>query len=233
MTRLLSQRLRNHRLFLLDADAGGSGGGTAVTDPPAPTGDPIVDPAAGDPKSAEPATVSMTQAEFDATIARRVAAAKSSKEREIGDYLKAEALTGEQKIAAERDAAIARADAAASEVLQSKVEVSAERAALAAKVDPARVDRFMRLVDLKLDEVAADGKPDAAAITAAVAKTLAEFPEFAGGAAPAAPAGASGTEFTNNQTKQWTRAEIAKLTPAEFDKHKDEILSQTAAGSVK
>lgn len=230
MTRLLSQRLRNHRLFLLDGGEGG-GTGTQTAEPPAPTGEPA-EPT-GTPAEPTPATVSMTQAEFDATIARRVAAAKSSKEREIGDYLKAEALTGEQKIAAERDAAIARADAAASEVLQSKVEVSAERAALAAKVDPARVDRFMRLVDLKLDEVAADGKPDAAAITAAVAKTLAEFPEFAGGAAPAAPAGASGTEFTNNQAKQWTRAEIAKLTPAEFDKHKDEILSQTAAGSVK
>lgn len=233
MTRLLSQRLRNHRLFLFDGEgAGGTGTGTAVADPAKPAADPVVDPAAGDTgKPAEPAKVSMTQAELDALINKAHGKGAAAAEKNVKEYLAAEALTGEQKITAERDAAIARADAAANEALQVRVETQAERAALTAKVDPSRVDRFLRLVDLKAEELIADGKADATAIAAAVAKTLTDFPEFASGAP--APAGASGTEFTNNGTKVWTRADIAKLSPAEFDKHKDEILAQTAAGSVK
>lgn len=229
MNRLLSHIAPTRFAWLFD---GGEGGGTTVTEPPAPT---VTEPAAptGEP-AAEPAagTVSMTQADLDKIIARSHAKGASAAEKKIGDYLSAELLTGEQKVAAERDAAIARADAAAAEALDTKVETAAERAALAAKVDPNRVERFLRLVDLKADDLRADGKADADAIVAAVAKTLTDFPEFATGAP--APAGASGTEHGHEPGKVWTREEIAKIagTP-EFDKNEAEIMRQMQAGLVK
>lgn len=230
MKRLLSSYLRPRTAWLFDPNEP-SGGNPA--DPPAgdPPTDPPADPA-NPPAADPPATVSMTQAELDKLIARSHAKGASAAEKKIGDYLAAETLTGEQKVAAERDAAIARADAAAKEALTSKVEVAAERLALKLKVDPARVDRFVRLLDVAVDDVTNDGKVVVDDLEALVKKALADWPEFAGG--QPAPTGASGSEFPPTGTgKIWTRAEVAKLTPTEFEKNEAEIMAQTAQGLVK
>ncbi len=211
--------------FLMSAD-GGSGAGE-----PDPQGEP--DPkGAPDPEPNDEAKpVTMTQAELDALINKAHGKGASAAEKKVKDYLEAQNLSEADRIKVEKDAATNEAATARAEALQARVEVAAERSALAAKVDPARVDRFMRLVDLNLDDVTADGKPDTDAIKVAVAKTLADFPEFTG--ATSGPGASGPGDFGPTGSKQWTREEIAALKPEEFAKHEAEISAQVKAGTVK
>lgn len=226
-----SRRLLTTHLIgwvLLAPDDGTGNGG------PAPVADP--DPQVDDP-TAEPAGKSFSQADVDAIVAKRVKAEqakfagdlKTLKDR--GDLDEVERLKAE---VADRDKALADAD---QRVLSSDLRSTAERAALAAGANPARVAKFMRTFDLDIDTLTADGKVDAEAVTALVESELNDSPEFKAEGAPAAPnAGKpSGGDFTgaNPTAKVWTRAEIAKLSPAEFEEHEAEISRQVAAGTVK
>lgn len=203
---------------------------------------PVVDPPVEDPPVVDPpagggAPISFTpeqQAHIDKLISKTVGRERTRLEGELktlkdrGDMDEVTRLTAEL---ADRDAAIATS---AATVLATKVETRAERAALAAGVKPERLDRFMRLVDIDVDTLTADGKPDADAITALVATTLADVPEFKGAASTTggAPTGADLTGG-NGQPKTWTRAEIAALSLEDFETHEAEINAQLKAGKVK
>lgn len=174
------------------------------------------------------------QAHIDSLIAKQHGKAKATAEKEFKAWLDQQAMGETERAKAESAAKDKLVEEAKLEALTTKVETAAERAALAAGVKPERVAKFMRLVDLKdLDKVTDDGKPDADAIKALVEKELEDAPEFKGGAGTGddgkGKGGKSGGEFTPNGGKVWTRAEISKMSPEEYEKHEDEILKQLAS----
>lgn len=226
---------RYRPMFLLAADAGGGAGTPPVTDPPAPAADPdpSTDPPAGDPAGAQdpPADKTFSQADVDRIVQQRLA--KHSKD--LDAYAEREKLDDAERLRAEKADADAAVAEAKREAVAARVEVAAERAALAAGVKPERVQRFLKLVDLDLDEVTDDGKVNSDAVSEAVLSTLTDVPEFKG-AAPAPGGGApGGADFdgTGGSVKQWTAAEIASLSPAEYKQHQAEILAQMRAGKIQ
>lgn len=176
------------------------------------------------------------QAHIDGLISKAHGKAKTQTEAEFKKWLDQQAMTESDRLKAEKvDAEKAVADAKA-EVLATRVEAAAGRAAVAAGVNAAKVDRFMRLVDLDVEALTADGKPDADAIKAHVAKVVEEWPEFKASGAGNGQGGngSSGGEFNGGGGgKVWTKAEIAKLSTEEYEKHEDEILKQLATTGVK
>lgn len=152
----------------------------------------------------EAETVTVTQADLDALLEKRLIKARKAWEAEAATAAERAKLDEVELLKAEKaDAEKARLDAERG-ALAVRVETVAERAALAAGVRAERVERFMRLVDLTdLDALVEDGKPDSAAIGTLVAKALDDVPEFK--APPAA--GRSGAEFTNHDGQPKTLEE--------------------------
>ena len=132
---------------------------------------------------------------------------------------------------------------------RSELMAAATDVALDAGADPKRVKRFLRQADL--DGVSSD---DADAIEAAIEDALEENPEFRAkdeadddeadddgkgkgkGNPPKRKRARSSTrdDSGGNGKRQWTRADIAKIAgTAEYEEHRDEILKQIKAGSVK
>lgn len=172
------------------------------------------------------------QAHIDKLIARQHGKAKSQAEKDMKAWLEQQSLSESDRLKAEKAQLEQERETARREVLTTKVETTAERAAVAAGVKPDRVDRFMRLVDLSdLDELAADGKPDPDAIKAAVAKALADVPEFKGETGRSGSSGSDGMNG-NGDRKTWTREEIAKLSVEDFEKHEAEINAALTGGRV-
>jgi len=168
--------------------AGDSSGGQDDKGGGTDNSDKSDDSGAGD----KPATVTMSQADLDALIDKRVGMARKGWEGDAKTAAERAKLDDAERAKAEKADAEKERDDAKREALATKVEVTAERLALAAKVDPSKVERFMRLVDLAdIDSLTADGKPDAAAVKAAVEATLKDFPEFKA----AAGGGRSGADF--------------------------------------
>lgn len=170
------------------------------------------------------------QAHIDALIAKQHGKAKSQAEKEFKTWLEQQAMSETDRAKAEAAAKDDEVKAARLEVMQARVETTAERLALAAGVKPDRVEKFLKLVDLKdLDKLTDDGQPDRDAIKTLIDAELADAPEFKGAAGTGDGRAKSAAEFTPNSGKVWTRAEIAKLTPDEYEKHEDEILRQLAS----
>jgi hypothetical protein len=193
------------------------------------------DDTAGGGTGDKPVQVTMTQAELDALIKKQHAKAKGQSEAEFKKWLDQQAMGEADRLKAEsadKDKAI---DDAKLEVLATKVETAAERAAITAGVKPERLDRFLRLVDLSaIDDLTDDGKPDREAIKTLVEATLADVPEFKGAATNGGANGASGGEFNGaGDKKVWTREEVSKLTPEQFDKHETEIMKQMQGAGIK
>lgn len=212
-------------------------GGDGEDDPKDPKDDPKDDDPKDDPKD-EPVTLTLTQAELEKKINAASAKAKSVSERDFKKWLDTQALSEADKAKVEKETADKERDDAKAEVLTTKVENAALKAALAADVDPKKADRFLRLCDLSdLDKLTTDGKPDTDAIATLIADELKDWPEFAAtstGDTKPKKSGKSGGDHNNSKTdKQWTRADIAKLTPEEFTKHEAEIGAQMRAGTVQ
>lgn len=226
-------RTRTRFLFAPD-----DGSGAGSNPPPANDGDPPEDPpkandgAENDAEGSGGDEPRFTQAQVDALIDKRIGRERSKLERDLKAMAERDGMDEAERLKAEKvDAEKAAADARR-EVLVERVTTRAARSALTAGVKADRVDRFMRLVDLSdLEALTADGKPDDDAITKAVADTLADVPEFAAKASQP-PTGGADFDGSSGSGKQWTRAEIEKLTPAEFEKHEAEITEQMRAGSI-
>lgn len=184
-----------------------------------------------------PAGKTFTQDDVNAIVAKRLKAEQAKFEsdlktlKERGDLDEVERLKAEL---ADRDTAVSAAER---KVLETKLETAAERAALAAGANPKRVAKFLRTFDLDFDTLVVDGKVDADALKTLVESELNESPEFKSSGAASTPNGGqpTGGDFTgaNPPGKVWTRAEIAKLSPKEFEEHEAEISKQVAAGTVK
>lgn len=172
------------------------------------------------------------QAHIDKLIGKAKGTAKTAAEKELKAYLDQQSLGEADRLKAEKTQLEQEREDARAEVLATKIETSAERAAIAAGVKPDRVDRFMRLVNLAdVDDLTVDGKPDTEAIKAAVATALADVPEFKG---TPAKTGSSGSDDMNGtgDKKTWTRAEIAAMSVADFEKNEDEINAALSGGRV-
>lgn len=218
---------RTRPRFLYAPDKGDGSG--ATNDPPKGDGDPPED----QPKGEAADTPKLTQAEVDAMFDREFSKRKTKWEKDLAAYAEREGQTEVDRLKAEvADAEKATADGYR-DVLAERVATRAERAALAAGVKPERIDRFLKVVDLSdLDGLTADGKPDDDAIAKVIGSTLDDMPEFKGADGGKPASGGGDFSGSGGAPKQWTRADVAKLTPAEFDKHEDEIMEQMRAGSI-
>lgn len=219
---------RRFRFPFLFAPDDGGGSGPPPSDPPSDP--PPEDPPPGDPPAGGK---TLTQADVDAMFDREFGKRRAKWEADLKALGERSKLDETERLKAEKaDADKAVADARA-EALAARIEAGAERAALAAGVKPDRVERFLRLVDLSdVDTLSADGKPDTDAIRTAVDATLSDVPEFAGSASP--PPKSAGGDFTgaSGGAKRWSREEIAKLSPEEFEKHEAEIMAQMREGGI-
>jgi hypothetical protein len=202
--------------------AGGTGSGTS-TDGDSDSGD-----GKGDVK------VQMTQAELDALIGKAHGKAKTQAEREFKQWLERQQMDDAARAKAEKDDAEKAAQEHVKGANGRLVRAEAKVAALAAGVKADRVTRFLRNVDLDDVEVDDDGDVDEKAVAKAVKAALDEVPEFKGGASNGGGGGSSGGEFNGTGDKKvWTRDEISKLSPEEYEKHEEEILAQLAKGGIK
>lgn len=129
-----------------------------------------------------PAEKTMTQAEVNGILAREKAAWKKAadEERKRAEMTEAERLKAEKE-AAEKLASDASAAANARIV---RTEARAALADAGVKLD--RRDYALRMLDLSSISVGDDGEPDAKALSAAVAKLLADVPELKGAGTSAA-----------------------------------------------
>lgn len=178
----------------------------------------------------------MTRAELDAMVARAKRGAKNATTAEIRAYLEQQNMTESDRIKAESLAKDEQIAAANRTVATTKIETRAERLALAADCKPDRVAKLLRLLDLSdVDALTDDdGNPDDAAIAALVKAELEAMPELKGKGGPATGGGASGGEFNGGTDEHvFTRAEIDKMTTAEFAKHEAAIDDQTKRGLIK
>jgi len=211
-----------------------------MADPPVdPPKDPPADPPADPPKDppADTGKVTFTpaqQAHIDGLIAKNTGKAKTAAEKDFKTWLDQQAMSETDRAKAESEGKDKLVEAAKLEVLTTKIETKAQNAALTAGVKPDRVEKFLKLVDLDVGKLSDDGKPDGDAIKALIEAELKDSPEFKASAGSNDKPGASGGEFNGSGDKhQWTRAELAKLSTAEFEKHEAEIMAQMKAGTIK
>lgn len=171
----------------------------------------------------------LTQAEVDAIVEKRLARERKAWEKRQADEKAKAEMDDAERAKAEKAEAEKAVEEARQEVLTTKVETAAERYAIAAGVKPDRVTKFLRLVDLDLDDLTDDGKVDGDAVEKLIVAEVAANPEFKG----TSKGGASGgDDFGGDGKKIWTRAEVAKLSQDDFEKHEKEILEQLGAGSI-
>lgn len=134
--------------------------------------------------------VSMTQAELDALVQKRLGQAQKRWEKDQADAKAKAEMTEAERLKAEKadveKAAAEQVTAANNRVIRAE----AKAAALAAGVKPDRAAAFLRVADLDGIDVDDDGTPDSDAIAKAVKAVLDDFPEFKG----SPKAGASGGE---------------------------------------
>lgn len=139
--------------------------------------------------------ITMTQADLDALIDKRLGRAKTQWEKDAKTEAERAQMDETERLKVEKADADARADAATEKAKAIAVRAAAKVAALDAKAKPDRVDALLRLVDLTDVDVDDDGEPDTAALTKAVTKGLEDFPEFKAPDGPPPPPGRSGGDM--------------------------------------
>jgi hypothetical protein len=180
-------------------------------------------------------TVTMSQADLDALINRKVGKARSKSEEEFKAWLDRQAMDDTARAQAEKADAEKAVAEAKREVLETRAHAAAERLAIDAGVPAKRAPKFLRALGLNVDDITSDEAVDEAAIRSKIEAELQDDPAWKTGSSNGGGSGASGGEFNqgDGRAKVWTRAEVAKLTQEEYEKHEDEILAQVASGGIK
>lgn len=213
---------------------------TDTLTPEAPASE--TDTAAGDPTPPEtPAPdgggkVTFTpeqQAHMEELLARRSARAAADARTKYEADLKLIAERAQMDDAARLQAEKADLEKASAEKVtaaeQRVVRSDARAELIAAGVPKASAETALRLVDLDGISPGDDGYDEA--VAAACAKAIAAVPGLIPTTASGAP---SGGEFApDGATKVWTRDEVGALTPAEYDKHRSEIMKQMQTTGIK
>lgn len=206
--------------------------------PPAPPETPPATPPApaadAPPAPPEPAKLTAEQqAVVDKAISDRLArqstADRQKWEADLKAYAEREQMDAATKANAEKADAETKAAEVTTKAQQRVVAADAKVALIAEGVDAKNVAAAIRLADLEgLDPDADDYDTR---LAAAAKKVLTDLPALKTGASSAAP---SGGEFNaDGKAKVWTRAEVAKLSTAEFDKHEAEITKQMQSIGLK
>jgi hypothetical protein len=183
-----------------DGDGAGAGAGAAAGSGTEGEGAAAGDgsdkgAAAGDGDQAK--QVTMSQAEFDALIDKRLAKARKSWDDEAKTKADRDKLDETERLKAEKADAEKQAADRTATAHKRIARTEAKAAAIAAGVNEDRVERFLRNVDLDGDLVNDEGEPDLKAIRKAVGDALREVPEFK---TPAKQGGGrSGGEFNGGQ----------------------------------
>ena len=206
--------------------------------PPAP--DPTATPPAADPPAPtpppapEPAKLTAEQqAAVDQAIKDRLARQKTSDraawEAELKQLAEREQMDAAERARAEKaDAEKATAEVT-SKATKRIVAADAKVALLSEGVDPKQIAAAVKLADL--DGLDPDADDYDAQVAAAAKKVITDLPALK---ATRTSGGPSGGEFTPDpNAKVWTKAEVAKLSVAEFDKHEAEITKQMQTIGLK
>jgi hypothetical protein len=172
------------------------------------------------------------QAHMEELLARRSARAAADARTKYEADLKLIAEREQMDAAARAQAEKADLEKASAEKVtaaeQRVVRSDARAELIAAGVPKASADTALRLVDLDGISPGDDGYDEA--VAAACAKAIAAVP----GLIPTTASGPSGGEFTpEGGGKVWTRDEVGALTPAEYDKHRSEIMKQMQTTGIK
>jgi hypothetical protein len=152
--------------------------------------------------------LTLTQAELDRMIDKRLGRAKTKWETELKAYTDAEGQSEADRLKSEKEAAEQAAQQVTERANQKLIAADAKVAAVGAGAKPDRITALLKLVDLSDIDVDDDGTPDLKAIEKAVKKGLVEYPEFKAGA-NGGRNGSSGGEFNGNngETKPATMAD--------------------------
>jgi hypothetical protein len=181
-------------LFDDGGDGGDSGDGGDDDDPPAGGDD-----GADDEPPAGGATVTMSQAELDALIDKRLGRAKTKWEADAQTAAERAKMDEAQRAAADKADAEQAAATALATATAAKVEAAAVRAAIKADIDPDRVDRFLHVAGLDAGElVDDDGTVDTAAVAKAIKAAATDWPEFVRKSGP----GRSGGDLNGGSDEQ-------------------------------
>lgn len=157
-------------------DGAGDGGGTntdSTDSTDSGDGDGDEDGGEGDATK-----VTMTQAELNKMLDKRLGRAKSKWESEAKTKADRAKMDEAEKAKAEKADADKAATAAAADAAAARVEAVAVRAAVKADIDPDRIDRFLKVADLNVAELVDDDGPNTVAIGKAITKAVKEWPEF-------------------------------------------------------
>jgi hypothetical protein len=185
----------------------------------------------GEGEEEKPKGKSFSQDEVEKIVAKREARLRKKLEKDAEEAKKKAEMSEADKLKAEKEEAEAKATEAHGKAAQMLIRADAKVAAVDAGVAAKHVDKFLRLIDLSEIEVDEKGDPDKAAIKAAVASELEDSPMFK---AEEGKGGASGGDFGGDAgKKKWTLAEVEKLTEEQYEKHRDEIMAQRRAGTLK
>lgn len=214
--------------------ATGDGAGDEGTSGESGTADEGKDNKGTEKPEGKPEGLTMSQADLDALVERRLGKAKRKWDDEAKTYADRVKMDEAERAKAER----ADAEKVSAEKVKGAntrmIKAEAKSAALAAGVKADRLSRFLRNVDLDNVDVDDDGNLDEKAVADAVKAALADVPEFAAtGNGNGAGKGASAEFNGNGNTRKFTKDDIAKMSVDEFEKNEKEIMAQMRAGAVK
>jgi len=170
------------------------------------------------------------QNEVDKAISKRLAQERKKWDKEQAEAKAKADMSETERLKAEKADAEKAAAESHDKAAQMLITADAKVAAMEAGVKPGRVNKFLRLVDLSGLELDDKGETPGAAIKVAIETELADAPEFKG----ESTGGASGGDFSEPAgKKKWTQAEVDKLSPGEYEKHREAILAQSRTGTMK
>jgi hypothetical protein len=189
------------------ADGDAAGGG----EPTKPLGDagPSIRPEGGSAQGnrgdgAEPNKLDISQEKFDEIIQREKAKAAAAERKKVEADLRSSQISEADKLKQEKDEAERKLAEHQSSIGARLIKSEARVQASALGIRPERMDAAMKLADFSGFTLDAKGEPDAESIKGALAKVVADYPEFAGKVGPsvggmAGMSGGTGTPDANAQ----------------------------------
>lgn len=203
-----------------EGEPGGSGNSNGVENNTPPAGGESGDgeDPGGDPGDA--AKLTLTQAQLDALIEKRIRRSRASWEKEYQEKAERESMSEAERLKAELEDERKRAQSIQAEASRSLARAAALRMAVSQGIDANKAERALRLVDL--DQAIDDnGAPDEDVIKAELTKLLDDFPELKANASASVSRG--GSEHAPGNRKPLTKEDVAKMPASELQERWSEV----------
>ena len=149
-------------------------------------------------------------------------------DRIIRERLERERRAWEQRLEVERDEALKAREEAEKRAAEAMTMAEAKVVALTLQARPDRIDDIVGKLDLAslVDE---SGSPKREAIETALKDVLERYPEWRSDSKPPR----SGGDFARGEgARTFTAAEVAAMTPEQYEQHRDEILAAMREGRI-